>query len=213
MMLFHLLKKDFLIVKKYVLIMMAAAIVIPVFMLWRAPEYKGTLGFAISVIFAVFMLLQYVSLKEYQFPGAAALLCAAPFSRKMMVLSKYVFCITIYALCCVIYGIETVVVPGLGTLDIRLFIILFFVTSVFIGVYLPLQYKLGYDRTKFVFTVVIMASPFILPQLLKMESLRFCFFFGYSPALVCGAGVLAGFGILAVSVFLSVKFYENTDLA
>lgn len=213
MMLFHLLKKDFLIVKKYVLIMMAAAIVIPVFMLWRAPEYKGTLGFAISVIFAVFMLLQYVSLKEYQFPGAAALLCAAPFSRKMMVLSKYVFCITIYALCCVIYGIETVVVPGLGTLDIRLFIILFFVTSVFIGVYLPLQYKLGYDRTKFAFTVVIMASPFILPQLLKMESLRFCFFSGYSSALVCGASALAGFGILAVSVFVSVKFYENTDLA
>lgn len=40
-MLFHLVKKDFLIVKKYVLIMLVAAIAIPPIMLWRAPEYGG----------------------------------------------------------------------------------------------------------------------------------------------------------------------------
>ena len=74
-MLLHLVKKDFLIVKKYVLIMLVAAIAIPPVMLWRAPEYGGVMGFILSVIFAVFMLLQYVSLKEYQCPKASALLC------------------------------------------------------------------------------------------------------------------------------------------
>ena len=44
-MLFHLVKKDFLIVKKYVLIMLVAAIAIPPVMLWRAPEYGGVMGF------------------------------------------------------------------------------------------------------------------------------------------------------------------------
>ena len=78
-MLLHLVKKDFLIVKKYVLIMLVAAIAIPPVMLWRAPEYGGVMGFILSVIFAVFMLLQYVSLKEYQCPKASALLCAAHF--------------------------------------------------------------------------------------------------------------------------------------
>ena len=78
-MLLHLVKKDFLIVKKYVLIMLVAAIAIPPVMLWRAPEYGGGMGFILSVIFAVFMLLQYVSLKEYQCPKASALLCAAHF--------------------------------------------------------------------------------------------------------------------------------------
>ena len=100
MMLWYLLKKDILIIKKYVLIMLAAAVLIPPFMLWRVPEYAGILGFMLSVIFCVLILLQYISLKEYQFPKAASLLCAATFSRKMMVLSLYIFCIAVYVVCC-----------------------------------------------------------------------------------------------------------------
>ena len=107
MMLFHLIKKDVLIVKKYVLIMLAAAVLIPPFMLWRAPQYTGVLGFMLSVIFCVFMLLQYVSLKEYQFSKAATLLCATPYSRRMIVLSKYIFCMATYVVCCLLYVIET----------------------------------------------------------------------------------------------------------
>ena len=159
MMIFNLIKKDILIVKKYVLIMFAAAVLIPPFMLWRAPEYTGILGFMLSVIFCVLMLLQYVSLKEYQFPKAATLLCATPFSRKMMVLSKYIFCIAVYIACCVIYAIETLLIPALGTVNVTMFFLMLFVTSLFIGVYLPLQYKIGYEKTKFAFVVVIMASP------------------------------------------------------
>ena len=76
MMLFALLKKDFLIVKKYVLIMLVVIALIPPVMRWRTPEFTGVFGFILSVIFGIFILLQYVSLKEYQFPKAATLLCA-----------------------------------------------------------------------------------------------------------------------------------------
>lgn len=213
MMLFHLLKKDFLIVKKYVFIMIIAAILIPPFMLWRAPEYTGILGFMLSVIFSVFMLLQYVSLKEYQFPKAAALLCAAPFSRKMMVLSKYIFCMAVYVTCCILYKIETLMIPGLGVSDIKLFLFMFFVTAVFIGLYLPVQYKLGYEKTKFAFIVIIMASPFILPYLMKTENININFLSAYSPLLTYGGIGLFTFLFLAASIVLSIKFYENTDLA
>ena len=40
-MLFHLIKKDFLIVKKYVLIVLVASILIPPVMRWRTPEFAG----------------------------------------------------------------------------------------------------------------------------------------------------------------------------
>lgn len=213
MMLFHLIKKDVMIIKKYVLAMLAAAVLIPPFMLWRAPQYSGALGFMLSVIFCVFMLLQYVSLKEYQFPKAATLLCATPYSRSMIVLSKYVFCMAIYFVCCVIYGIETFLVPGLGSCDIKLFVLMFFLTSVFIGIYLLVQYKLGYEKTKFVFVVVIMASPVILPLLMKMENVNPGFLSLCSPVLVYGGIVLLGLGILTVSTFLSIKFYIRVDLA
>ena len=42
MMLWYLLKKDILIIKKYVLIMLAAAVLIPPFMLWRVPECRDS---------------------------------------------------------------------------------------------------------------------------------------------------------------------------
>ncbi len=213
MMILNLIKKDILIVKKYVLIMFAAAVLIPPFMLWRAPEYTGILGFMLSVIFCVLMLLQYVSLKEYQFPKAATLLCATPFSRKMMVLSKYIFCIAVYIACCVIYAIETLLIPALGTVNVTMFFLMLFVTSLFIGVYLPLQYKIGYEKTKFAFVVVIMASPFILPQLMKMENVNLNFLSAFSPLLVCGSALVFSWIILIVSVVLSMKFYGETDLA
>ena len=212
MMLFHLLKKDVLIIKKYVLVMLVAAILIPPFMLWRAPQYTGILGFMLSVIFCVFMLLQYISLKEYQFPKAATLLCATPYLRRMIVLSKYTFCMITYVACCVIYGIETLIIPELGTCDIKLFLLMFFIVSAFIGVYLPVQYKLGYEKTKFTFVVVIMASPFILPQIMKMENINLNFLFFLSPLLVYGGIILLSFGILFISISLSMKIYNSVDL-
>ena len=115
MMLFALLKKDFLIVKKYVLIMLVVIALIPPVMRWRTPEFTGVFGFILSVIFGIFILLQYVSLKEYQFPKAATLLCATPFSRKAIVSSKYIFCMAIYAICCIVFELETLFLPGLGT--------------------------------------------------------------------------------------------------
>ena len=81
-MLIQLVKKDFLIVKKYVLIMFAVCVIFPLFLIWRSPEYAGILGFVLITIFSIFMLLQYVSLKETQYPKASTLLCALPFPRK-----------------------------------------------------------------------------------------------------------------------------------
>lgn len=66
-MLIHLVRKDFLIVKKYVLLMLAVCVIIPPFMMWRTDAaYVGAMSFVLSAIFSVFMLLQYVSSKENQ---------------------------------------------------------------------------------------------------------------------------------------------------
>lgn len=212
-MLLHLVKKDFLIVKKYVLIMLVAAVAIPPVMLWRAPEYGGVMGFVLSAIFAVFMLLQYVSLKEYQCPRASALLCAAPFPRRLLVLSKYIFCMLVYAICCLIFGIETMLAPQLGTLRPDALALMFLVTSAVVGIYLPVQYKLGYEKTKFVFVVIIMASPVITAALLKMDEIKPDALLMSPPFFVYGGMVAAGILILIISACLSVKLYSKADLA
>lgn len=213
MMLIHLVKRDFLIVKKYVLLMFVVCVIIPPFMVWRVPEYAGPMSFVLSAIFAIFMLLQYVSLKEYQYPRASTMLCTTPYPRKLLVLSKYVFCLVNYAVCCVIFWIETFIFAELGGIHFEMPILMFLVLAVFLGVYLPVQYKLGYEKTKFAFVVIIMASPFVFPQLLKMEDgINLDFLNALPPALLYGGIILIGLMILIASACVSVEFYKKTDL-
>ncbi|GAB6110139.1 ABC-2 transporter permease [Fusibacter bizertensis] len=214
MMLFHLIKKDFLIVKKYVLLMMVVVILIPPFMLWRIPEFAGSVSFLLSEIFAIFMLLQYVSLKEFQYPKASTLLCATPYPRKALVQSKYGFCISIYAICCVIYWIETLVFPAFGRFSFGMGVIVFFVISVFLGIYLPIQFKLGYEKTKFFFAVIIMASPFLIPQLVKLNySLDFSSISVIPSEALYGIVALLSLIVLFLSMLISTKIYNQADLA
>lgn len=213
MMLFALLKKDFLLVKKYVPFMILLVAVIPPIMRWSASEFAGAFGFIISILIASTMILHSVSLKEYQFPKAATLLCATPFSRKTMVLSKYIFCMAVYGTCCIVLVIVDLIISKLGTADIKLFVLMFLVISVYTGVYLPIQYKLGYEKARYAFAVIYGSSPLILLQLLRMEIFNLNFLSALSPYLVYGGAVLIGFIVFAISALLSIKIYDRADLA
>ena len=105
------------------------------------------------------------------------------------------------------------VAPQLGTLRLDALALMFLITAIVVGLYLPTQYKLGYEKTKFAFAVIIMASPFILPQLLRMNKLDLVFFFDHSPILIYAGIILISLAVLAISAFLSMKFYDKADLA
>ena len=213
-MLLQLVKKDFLIVKKYVLIMFAVCIIFPLFLIWRSPEYAGILSYVLITIISIFMLLQYVSLKETQYPKALTLLCTLPFSRKDIVLSKYIFCIVIYAACCLIFGMEMLLFPTLRKLGYEVPILLFLMVSVFSGVYLPIQYKFGYEKTKLFFVVLIMASPFVFAQFLKIEnSSNVNILLNMEPLLLVGGSLIISLLILLISAAISISIYKKADLA
>ena len=206
-MLIHLVRKDFLIVKKYVLLMLAVCVFIPPFMMWRIDDatYVGSMSFILAAIFSVFMLLQYVSLKENQYAKASTLLCATPYPRKLLVL---------YGACCLIFWAETLLFPVLGGFHIELSAVMFLVVALFLGIYLPVQYKLGYETTKFAFFIIIMASPFIVPQLLKMQGgANWYPLIALSPSILSAGAILIGVIVLAVSAGISVKVYCKADLS
>ena len=212
-MLFQLVKKDFLLVRKYVLIMVTMCIIFPPFIILRLPEYAGILGFVIITIYSIFMLLQYVSLKETQFPKASALLCALPYSRKDVVLSRYIFCLIIYLACCLIFGIETLVFPQLGSLGFTMPVMLFLVISLILSIYLPVHFKLGFEKTKIFFIIIIMTSSFVFPQIIKITSgINLSFLDMLNPALLLGGVILFSISILVVSAIISMQIYKKMDL-
>ena len=213
-MLFQLVKKDFLIVKKYVLLMVAVCILFPIFLMSRSTEYAGILGYVLVTVISIFMLLQYVSIKETQYPKASTLLCALPFSRKSVVLSKYIFCIVIYAGCSLIFWLEALIFPVLQTVSYKIPVILFLILSICLGIYFPIQFKLGYERTKMFFVVVIMASPIGFAQFLKItENLNIEFLSNITPTLLLIGSLLISVVILIISSVISIKIYSKAELA
>ncbi|MCI1951165.1 MAG: ABC-2 transporter permease [Clostridiales bacterium] len=212
-MLLHLIKKDFLIAKKYVWLMLIVVLLIPPFILWRIPELAGSISFVISAVFAVFMLLMYVSMQEFQYPKASVMLCATPYPRSFVVMSKYGFCIVIFAVCSVIYWIETLLLPRLGSFSFGMMMATFVGISLLISIYLPIQFKIGYEKTKFFFIVVFMASPILLPQLLKINGNPYLAVIQSTPvALFCVIVALVSLAFLAVSILISIRIYSKKDL-
>lgn len=104
--------------------------------------------------------------------------------------------------------------PVLGGFRIELSAVMFLVVALFLGIYLPVQYKLGYETTKFAFFIIIMASPFIVPQLLKMQGgANWYPLIALSPSILSAEAILIGVIVLAVSAGISVKVYCKADLS
>ena len=172
------------------------------------------MGFTLAVIFSIFMLTMYVSLKEYQYPKATILLCALPYPRKIIVLSKYCFYLIIYAVCCLIFGIDTLIFPRLGTFDIKLAAVIFLAVTILLSVYFPALYKLGYEKTKFVFLITIMASPVLSAFLLKPENaVKFKFLNTISTTMIILVSIVVSLIAFSTSAVLSISFFKKSDLS
>lgn len=212
-MLIHLIKKDFLIIKRYVLYMLAFSVLVPFFVLWRVPQVSGALGFYFSVIFSFFMLLQFISQKEFQYPKASTLLCTTPYPRSLLVIAKYGFLLIIYGMCCLIFMIETIIFPPVGKFNLGMVVLMFFFISVFIGIYFPLQYKFGYEKMRFASTIVIISSPYLMPKLMILGfGDSFNWLGSISPMVFYSGMVLFSFVILWISAYASIQIYNQGDL-
>lgn len=214
-MLIHLVLKDFLIVKKYVLLVLLVAVAVPPFLLWRNPELASVLGLVFSIVFGVLMPLMYLGEKENKYANATLLLAATPYPRKWMVVSKYLVSLLMFFVCTLIFWLETLIFPSLDGFNAALAAVLFFIVSLFLSLYLPLYYKIGHDNTKYVFVVVIMAVPILTGALDKMPGLSAGLreiMATLTPPLFFAALIVGSLALLAVSAILAVRFYERTDL-
>ncbi|MGN8842818.1 ABC-2 transporter permease [Niallia sp. HCP3S3_B10] len=212
-MLLHLVKKDILLVKKYLLFMLLVVIAFPLFIMARNPEFLGFNNFLISVIFTEFMLYQYVSIAEMKYPKATALLCGTPYSRSMLIKARYAFLLLIFTYCYVAYTVLALFVPKVEYLTLLSTLTALLISTILFGVYTPIQYKLGYERTKYFFSIVIVATPFILPALSNVDiRLDFIELSAMSMLAKCLILIVAVIAILCISLIVSIKIYSKKDL-
>ncbi|MBW9158148.1 ABC-2 transporter permease [Clostridium tagluense] len=218
-MLLHLVKKDFLLVKRYLPLFVILPFAIPLLIMIQAShltqvsQFLGLIAFVLSVIFAVFMLYQYVLMAEMKYPKAEALLCSTPYSRSSLVKARYVFLLLIFAYCCVAYNLLALLFAKIEYLNPFSYLIALLISVILFGVYTPLQYKLGFEKTKYFFMILIMGSPFSLTLLIKanikLDFTRFSAMPMFVQYLIPIVTIIA---ILFISMNLSIKIYSKKEL-
>lgn len=214
-MLLHLVKKDCLIIKKYLFLMMLVAFGMPLFILWRMPQFLGFTAFLLTVMFVELMLIQSVSLVEAKYPKASALLCAVPYPRSALVKARYLFTGFIFAYCYAIYGIESWLLPQINPLTPFGAIAGLLIVTILFGIFVPVQYRFGYEKTKYAFTLAIMATPFLLPTIVKAISSAHSKFSGFNALPPFVQYLMPAICILIIgfiSLTISIKIYSKKDL-
>lgn len=211
-MLINLVKKDILLVKKYIPITMIIPIAIPLLIMWRSPEFLGFVAFLTSTIFVEFMMFQYVSMAEVKYPKANALLCATPYPRRAIVVARYIFLLLIFVYCVLAYNILALILHQIMFLSLsNILTVLLILTTIF-GVYTPIQYKLGFEKTKYFFNIVIVATPFLLPRLTNLGILVDSNWLS-SVSLFVWILIMIAMIILvfSVSMIASIKIYRKKE--
>ena len=168
-MLFHLVKKDFILAKKYLLFMLIFSVVGPIFIYSKIGFNNGSaVSFLITVLFVEFILYNMTSMSEDKYKGAS-LICTTPHTRNGVIKAKYLFVLIIFVGCFILYNLATVIGASVGVerLDIASVGNSLLVISIFYGILIPVQIKFGYEKTRFIFFILIFLTPFVLPYIIQ----------------------------------------------
>ncbi|MGX1983640.1 ABC-2 transporter permease [Thermolongibacillus altinsuensis] len=165
----HLVKKDLILAKKYLLVMLIFAIVAPIFINSKLGLSNGSfISFLTTVLFVEYILFNMISFQEDKYKGAA-LLCTTPYTRNGVIKAKYVFILVIFIACFLLYNLAAVIGAsyGLTRLSIYSVGVALLIISVFFGILIPVQTKFGYEKTKYIFLIMIFLTPFTLPTIIE----------------------------------------------
>lgn len=162
-MILQLLKKDCIIAKSYVAAVLLIGVGLPVLLVWKQPQMLEVFALPGAVFISSVAFNLAVSEKENMYPKATALLCATPYNRGKLVEEKYLLYFLIYLYCCVVFRIEMQVIPQLAAVDfVRSAVIVFWIQVICMGIFLPIQYRFGYEKTKLLAMLLVVAGPVLM---------------------------------------------------
>jgi len=167
-MLFNLVRKDFILIKKYWVVLIITAIGGPIFVTASVKlSSAGFLGFFIAALYNEHFLFATVAVAEEKYKGSA-LLCTTPYTRKALVKAKYISILVIFICTYIVYTFTAFVVPmGIEQLNIFTFGLSLLIITIFWGFIIPAQYKFGYEKTKYISVFIIFISIAVVPNILK----------------------------------------------
>ncbi|NLE24375.1 MAG: ABC-2 transporter permease [Clostridiaceae bacterium] len=211
-----LVKRDFLLIKKHCFVLLLLEIAVPLLCVYKAQEIFefGCAVFALTYFFTTYMAIQSIAIAETKYPKVEATLCAAPYSRKQIIFGRYMFMGALFVATIVIYGILSALLPSISMISVMDTIITLLISTVVIGVMLPVQYKLGYEKMKYVYMVIIVTMPVSVPFIAKFLSSHPIDLSGIlklSAFAKSGIALVISALLIAASMFASLKVYNKKE--
>lgn len=190
---------------------------VPLLFAYKIPEIMefGCVPFLFTFFYAAFLTNQYLGMTELKYPRAEITLCAAPYSRSAVVAARYMTLGVSLLLTIAIYAVLAATVPALPMVTVRDILLALLIASLFYGIELPLQYKLGFEKMKFVNFIVIFSIPFatgLITKALAKHPLDFSGLLALSPGAKHGLMAALSALIIAASMTISVKIYRAKEL-
>lgn len=213
-MILQLLKKDCIIAKNYVAAVILIGIGLPVLLVWRQPQMLEVFALPGTVFISSVAFNLAVSEKENMYPKATALLCATPYNRGKLVEEKYLLYFLIYLYCCAVFWIEMQVIPELAAIDfVRSVVIVFWIQVICMGIFLPIQYRFGYEKTKLLAMLLVVAGPLLMSvaNSIVVPATVTQLFSAIPGAMYVVLWVVGG-ALWLFSMFVSKKIFSSIDL-
>lgn len=173
-MMVSLIKKDFLLAKKAIVrALLISLIIIPFLIASDGDNSFRNIRFGIFIFlyFVILMMMTWlsqVSVEEEKNPNAAALLCAAPYSRKNFIIAKYLCYLILFAGCTVLYFIIPALYQGLNFLNATELLLIFLLGTIIYGIYTTVAIKDGIAKARYILTAVILIAAMGPPVLINI---------------------------------------------
>lgn len=211
-----LLKKDITLDKAYLFTNFALSIGMPVFVAKTFLDIglKEGIDFAslfLSTFYCMFMLLGKIGIIEGKCK-VTSYLAFTPVTRKQVVFSKYLLSAFIF-LCCVIgYDISHLAAKIVPALSFSAVAAAIFINVLVMGIYIPMEFKIGYENARYYLMVLIVGGPLIIAGMGRYKN--GLILSGISLWAVRLKPYCIGISIilLIISCAISIYVYENKDL-
>lgn len=185
-----LVKKDFLLIKKYNIVMLLFSIIAPIFISLRTPEFQsnGFVLYGLLALMLTFMNYHMISMEEMKQKGMVYIQ-TTPISNSFIGLSKFIVVLITFMTVSILYFILSKIdITKVGAIGLKEIMLTFILIKIFFSIYIPLTFKLGYIKLQMVSAGIIFLSPFligliskrwnnIVPIFLKFESISNLMFF------------------------------------
>ena len=136
---YNLFKKDFLLIKKYLLTIFLFIVIAPIFISYSTPLFQknGNILYGILVLMITFMVYHSISLEEMKQKGQVYLKIT-PMKCSRVVMAKYVVVNFTFIVTTILFLIlSKVPITCVGKIDIKVILLYFVLIEIFFGIYIP----------------------------------------------------------------------------